>query len=141
MEAYLEPSQTSVMELFVFSCYLFLKQCSIIDFQLGTVSLFHVKYVSVALSEIPQSKLRSWHYLVILWKGFPICWEGGHSQDFIQTIFNGLKTGNIKWFNFLSANPQHGQRPWDNLLNNSRRIVLVCLAILWGWPLKDNISN
>ena len=43
------------------------------------------------------------------------------------------------WFwlvNPLSANPQNGQTHSNNSSEISRRIVWVCLTILWNWHLK-----
>ena len=36
----------------------------------------------------------------------------------------------------LSANPQNGQKHSNNSSEISRRIVWVCLTILWNWHLK-----
>ena len=38
--------------------------------------------------------------------------------------------------NILSANPTKWSVTLKQFVGNSRRIVLVCLAILWGWSLK-----
>ena len=38
--------------------------------------------------------------------------------------------------NSFSANPTKWWNTLKQFVGNSRRIVLVCLAILWGWSLK-----
>ena len=39
--------------------------------------------------------------------------------------------------NPLSANPQNGQTHSNDSLVICRRIVLVCLTLLWGWCLES----
>ena len=43
--------------------------------------------------------------------------------------------------NPLSANPQNGQTQSNNSSRICRRIVWVCLTILWSWRLKGSIPG
>ena len=56
-----------------------------------------------------------------------VCW--GYA-DFVTGFKNNCRTFLI-WFNHLSVNPTK----WSNTVV-SRRIIWVCVTILWGWRLK-----
>ena len=43
----------------------------------------------------------------------------------------------LKWFTLLCLNPTKWSNALKQLIGNSRRIVWVCLTILWGWCLKS----
>ena len=43
-------------------------------------------------------------------------------------------------FNPLGANPTKWSNTLKQFVSNSRRIVWVCLIILWGWRLKGQMN-
>ena len=56
--------------------------------------------------------------------------------------FQGVQNGNIslKWANPLNAHPTIWSSTLKQFVDNSRRIIWVCLTTLWGWCLKRELT-
>ena len=59
-----------------------------------------------------------------------------HCQFALLNKLNDILWTTILIINPLSANPTKWSNTLKQLLDNSRRIVWVCLVILWGWRLR-----
>ena len=54
----------------------------------------------------------------------------------IRSLFHTSTLADKYYYNPISASPTKWSNTLKQFVDNSRRIVLVCLTILWDWRLK-----
>ena len=85
----------------------------------------------------------TYYILVTLKKKLPLLSHSSRVLPILEASFsNHLLSGylNLKIKQLYVPTPQNGQTHSNNLSAICRRIVWVCMIILWNWPLKDKVG-